>query len=121
MIAKSKYIKISPWKLRPIVDSIRGWSLDKSLAYLNAHMTKRVKPILKTLNSAYANAKNLHKEIDSPEMLVVKRIFVDQGPVLKYFKPAAMGRAAVQRRRMSHISVELETVQSHAKKQASVK
>jgi len=115
VIARSKYIKISPWKLRPIVDGIRGRSLGKSLALLNAHMTKRVKPIIKALNSAYANAKNKNKEIDSPDMLVIKKIFIDQGPVLKYFKPAAMGRASVQRRRLSHISVELETVKEAGK------
>jgi large subunit ribosomal protein L22 len=78
-------------------------------------MTKRVKPILKTLHSAYANAKQLNKDIDSPDMLFVKSIFVDQGPTLKYYKPAAMGRAAVQRRRLSHITVELGKVGSDKK------
>ncbi|MBU1007478.1 50S ribosomal protein L22 [Candidatus Dependentiae bacterium] len=106
--AEGKYIRISPYKLRPIADVIRGKSLAESQAYLKAHMTKRVKPILKVLDSAYANAKNLHKEVDSPEMLMIKKIAVDQGPVLKYYKPAAMGRAAVQRRRLSHVTVVLE-------------
>jgi len=106
--AEGKYIRISPYKLRPIADVVRGKSLAESQAYLKAHMTKKVRSILKVLDSAYANARNLHKDIDSPEMLVVKKIFVDQGPVFKYYTPAAMGRAAVQRRRLSHITVILE-------------
>ena len=113
-IAKSKFVRVSPYKLRPLVDVIRGKSVAESQAYLRAHMTKRVKPILKALDSAYANAKNLNKETEgagrslSPETLIVKRIFVDQGPTIKYYKPAAMGRAAVQRKRLSHITVILD-------------
>jgi large subunit ribosomal protein L22 len=106
--AKSKYVRVSPYKLRPIVDVIRGKSVSQSLAYLKTHMTKRVRPIIKVIDSAYANAKNLHKDVDSPDLFVVKKIFVDQGPVLKYYTPAAMGRAAVQRKRLSHITVVLE-------------
>jgi large subunit ribosomal protein L22 len=106
--AKSKYIRISPFKLRPTVDLLRGKSLAESLAYLQAHMNRRACPILKVLNSAYANAKNLHKDIDSAESLIVKTIKVDQGPMLKYFTPSAMGKAAPQKKRLSHISVILE-------------
>jgi large subunit ribosomal protein L22 len=65
-------------------------------------------PVIKVLESAYANAQNLSDEKIAPEAIMVKRIFVDQGPVLKYYKPAAMGRAAVQRRRLSQITVVLE-------------
>jgi len=108
MRAVSKNVRVSPFKLRPIVALIRGKSLIESIAYLQAHMTKRVMPILKVVSSAYANARNLHDDIDSPESLVVKKIFVDQGPVLKYYKPAAMGRATGQKRRLSHITVVLE-------------
>jgi len=109
--AKSKYVRVSPYKLRPLVDVIRGKSLAESLAYLRTNMTKRVKPILKVLDSAYANAKNVHKQEGGPEGFVIKRIFVDQGPVVKYFTPAAMGRAAMQRKRLSQITVVLEKIQ----------
>ena len=106
--AKSKYVRVSPYKLRPIVDVIRGKSVSESQAYLKTHMTKRVMPILKVLNSAYANAKNLQQDAGGPETFVIKKIFVDQGPVLKYYTPAAMGRAAMQRKRLSQITVVLE-------------
>ena len=107
--AKSKYVRVSPYKLRPIVDLIRGKSLIESQAYLKTHMTQRTKPILKVIDSAYANAKDLYKDAGGPEDFVVKRIFVDQGPVMKYHTPAAMGRASIQRRRMSQITVVLES------------
>ena len=107
-ISKSKFIRISPYKLRLIIDLLRGKSVAASQAYLRAHMTKRAQPILKAIDSAFANAKNLHKDVDSPDKVIVKKIFVDEGPVVKYFKPAAMGRAAVQRKRMSHITVVLD-------------
>lgn len=106
--AKSKYLRVSPYKLRPIVDVIRGKSLDQSLAYLKTHMTKRVKPIVKVLESAFANARDLGENSVSAQDLVVKEVCVDQGPVLKYYKPAAMGRAATQRKRLSQITVVLE-------------
>lgn len=108
--AKSKYVRVSPYKLRPIVDVIRGKSLAQSQAYLKTHLTKRVGPIIKVLESAYANVQNVSESKIVPEELVVKKIFVDQGPVLRYYKPAAMGRAAVQRKRLSQITVVLEKV-----------
>lgn len=110
--ATSKNVRVSPYKLRPIVDGLRGKSLAHSLAYLQVHMTQRMRPIVKVLKSAYANALDKDKEAGSPELFTVKRIFVDQGPTLKYYKPAAMGRAAIQRRRLSHITVVLEKMDS---------
>ena len=62
-------------------------------------------PLKKVLESAIANAKD-RSDIDLSD-LRIKEIKVDQGPVFKYFKPGAMGRANVQRKRQSHISVTL--------------
>jgi len=47
-----------------------------------------------------------------PEKLAIKEIRVDQGPSIRYFKPGAMGRAAVQKRRMSHMKVIVESVET---------
>lgn len=106
--AKSKYIRVSPYKLRPIVNIIRGCSVDKALARLQTTALKRVVPIKKTLLSAYSNGKNLlSSEVPMSEFLI-KEIRVDQGPVIKYYKPAAMGRASTQRKRLSHIQIVLE-------------
>lgn len=106
--AKSKYIRVSPYKLRPVVDVIRGYSVDKALAWLQTTALKRVIPVQKTLLSAYSNGKNiLAKEVPMNEFFI-KEIKVDQGPVVKYHKPGAMGRASIQRRRSSHLQIILE-------------
>jgi len=105
--AKAKYIKISPYKLRPIVDVIRGKRIDQALAWLKTYAVKRVVPIQKVLISAYSNARDIHKNTVSIEALFIKEIKVDQGPVMKYYKPTAMGRSAAQKKRTSHIEVVL--------------
>lgn len=105
--AKSKYIRVSPYKLRPIIDVIRGQRVDKAFAWLGTCSVKRVRPILKALMSAYANAKDLHSGKADMGSLYIKEIKVGQGPTMKYYKPAAMGRAAIQRKRMSHLEIVL--------------
>ena len=104
--AKSKYIRISPYKLRPFVNVIRGYSVEHALAWLRTCSVKRVQPLMKTLFSAYSNARNLNPDLSAGVM--IKDIRVDPGPIIKYFKPAAMGRASIQRKRLSHIEVVLE-------------
>ena len=106
--AKSKYIRISPYKLRPFVDVIRGSSVDKAMAWLKTCAVRRAKPIEKALASAYANAKNLHPEIVSMQEVIIKEVRVDQGPIIRYFKPGAQGRANLQRKRLCHIGVTLK-------------
>jgi len=105
--AKSKYIRTSPYKLRPIADVIRGGTVQKALAWLQACSLKRAQSIEKTLFSAYSNARQDNQKISMND-LYIKEIKIDQGPVFKYFKPAAMGRASVQRRKLSHIEIILD-------------
>jgi len=116
--AKSKHVRVSPYKLRPLVDAIRGKSFRESQAFLKTQMTKRTKPVLKVLESAYANAKAGNGSKAEPEQVMIKEIFVDQGPTIKYYKPAAMGRASIQRRRLSTITVILETDRKQGEKKA---
>jgi len=108
--AVSKYVQISPYKLRPVADVIRGKTVENALAWLKTSLTRRVEPIYKAVSSAYANARNLYPDINSGKELSIKLIKIDQGPILKYFKPSAQGRAAPMRRRLSHIEVILERV-----------
>ena len=114
--AKDKYIRVSPYKLRPFVDVIRGYPVDKALAWLKTCAVKRARPIIKTLYSAYCNGKNLQPEITSMNELFIKEIQVDQGPVIKYHKPGAMGRASIQRKRLSHLKIVLEKKEKIKKK-----
>jgi len=106
--AKARNIHCSPCKLRPIVDAIRGKNVGYALNVLVTTPLKKVQPIKKLIDSAAANAKNL-KNFE-PLDLIIKDIRVDEGPMFRYFKPGAMGRAEVQRRRFSHISVVLEPI-----------
>jgi large subunit ribosomal protein L22 len=105
-VARSKFVRYSPYKLRPLADLVRGKNVRTALDWLQAHENKRVTPLKKVLESAAANAKQL-KDLKSEE-LFVKEIRVDQGPIFRYFKPGAMGRASVLRKRFSHLSVILE-------------
>ncbi|MCF7899042.1 50S ribosomal protein L22 [Candidatus Babeliales bacterium] len=105
--AISKYVRVSPYKLRPFVDVVRGYSVDRALAWLQNCEIKRVRPIIKTIFSAYSNGKNTQTDISSMQDLLIKEIRIDQGPIIKYFKPGAMGKANIQRKRLSHIQVEL--------------
>lgn len=103
--AKARHIRVSPFKLRPVVDVIRGKSADYALQWLSAQALKKVVPVKKLLESAIANAKD-RADVESSN-LMIGEIKVDQGPVFKYFKPGAMGRAKVQRKRLSHITITL--------------
>ncbi|MEX0939994.1 MAG: 50S ribosomal protein L22 [Candidatus Babeliales bacterium] len=106
-VAKTKFIRYSPYKLRPIADFVRGKNVKNALDWLYAHENQRVTPLKKMIESAVANAKYL-KDIRS-EDLYIKELRVDQGPTFKYFKPGAMGRATILRKRFSHLSVTLES------------
>lgn len=104
--AKGKYLKISPKKLRLVVDLIRGRDAVEALDYLKFVPKKASLLIAKVLKSAIVNAEhnfNLKKE-----NLFIKRIFVDQGTVLKRWQSRAFGRAAEIRKKSSHLSVVLE-------------
>lgn len=103
--AKSKYIRISPFKLRPIIDVIRGKRVDEALVWLDTCSMKKIVPVKKTLISAFSNAKNSNPKAAELEKMFIKEIKVDQGPVIKYYKPAAMGRASIQKKRLSHLNV----------------
>jgi len=105
--AISKNVKISPKKLRIYADSIRGKNLARAYNWLKVNEIKRTIPIAKTILSAYHNAKQSDQSITDMSQLVIAQIRIDQGPTVRYFKPTAMGRACPQRRRMSHISVEV--------------
>lgn len=106
-IAKAKFVRYSPYKLRPLADVVRGKNIPYALGWLSTHQTKRVSPLKKVIESAVANAKQL-KDL-SAEDLFIKELRVDQGPMFRYFKPGAMGRAVILRKRFSHLSVILES------------
>lgn len=106
--AVAKYVKKSPYKLRPLADVIRGKNVAFALDWLSVYPAKKRQFIQKVIASAVANAKDLSDL--SAEQLYVSEIKVDQGPTYKYYKPAAQGRSKVLRKRQSHVTVMLEEV-----------
>lgn len=109
--ASAKYIKRSPYKLRTIVDVIRGKNAAYALGWLQVYGLDKSLPIKKLLDSAIANAQHQQDDI-TPQDLVIEEIRVDQGPAYKYFKPSAMGRSAVLRKRLSHMMIVLKQVET---------
>jgi large subunit ribosomal protein L22 len=104
--AVAKYIRMSPQKVRLVVDLIRGKSVDEAKKILMFTRKNAALAIDKVLKSALANAKQ-NPNIDE-NILFVKEIFVDQGPSLKRWRARAQGRAASIKKRMSHITVVLD-------------
>jgi len=107
MIATSKghYLRVSPTKVRLILDLIRGKSVPVAVSILT-HLNKPTKEkIVKVLNSAIANAKQKGLTEDR---LFVSKITADQGPVWKRFRAASMGRASEILKKTTHITIELD-------------
>jgi large subunit ribosomal protein L22 len=101
--AVAKFIRISPTKVRQVADLIRGKDIREALAILRYTPKGASLPISKVVKSAVANAEHNY-EMNS-DKLYISKIFVDQGPTLKRFRPRAMGRADRIRKRTSHITV----------------
>ena len=107
--AKAKDVPFSPYKLRVYADVIRGKDADYALHWLKTQSVRRAVPLQKAIESAVANAHNL-QALSKKELKIVE-IRIDQGRIVHYFKPGAMGRANPQRKRFSHISVIVGTKQ----------
>lgn len=104
--AEAKYIRISPTKVRPVVPLVKNSTVKEALSRLMSVNTKGALLLLKVLKSAIANAKNKGYQ---EEGLSLERIVINPGPALKRYRAASFGRAAIIRKRTSHIIVELDT------------
>jgi|TARA_B100000513_G_C11888510_1_gene181575 large subunit ribosomal protein L22 len=101
--AVSKYIRMSPSKVRRVLQQIQGKSYKEALILLEFMPYASCEPIIKVLRSAAANARN-NMNLDETE-LVVKSAFADQGPIMKRFRPRAQGRAYRILKATSHITI----------------
>ena len=101
--AIAKYIRMSPFKVRRVLDQIRGRQYREALIILEFMPYRSCEPILKTLRSAVANAE--HNNGLDPATLVISQAFADGGPVLKHYRPRAQGRAYQIRKPTCHITV----------------
>jgi large subunit ribosomal protein L22 len=98
----------SPYKMRLVIDEIRGKDVNTALNYLAFSKKHAAKQIEKVLRSAVANAES-HARSDNESLdvdtLFVKHAIVNEGPKLKRFTPAAMGRATPIQKRTSHVEI----------------
>jgi large subunit ribosomal protein L22 len=106
--AVAKYIRISPTKVRLLVNLIRGKSVRDAKAIIETTPKAASEPVLKLLNSAVANAEN-NLELNR-DNLYVAETYVDQGPTLKRYQAGSRGRAMPQLKRSSHITIILDEV-----------
>ena len=106
--ATQRSTRQSPYKMRLVIDEIRGKSVNDALAYLQFSKKHAARQIEKTLRSAVANAEHLARENSTPldvDALYVKHAVVNEGQKLKRFTPAAMGRATPIQKRTSHVEI----------------
>lgn len=107
--AAAKYVRISPRKIRLIINQVRGKKVGDALNVLSFAPQKGARILKKLVNSAVANAEeNSGVDVDS---LYIKRIYADEGPTLKRWRPRARGRATRIRKRVSHLTVILDEKQ----------
>lgn len=106
VFATAKHVRMSPRKVRLVVDSVRGKSVNQALGELQILRKAAALPVAKVIRSAAANAENNFNM--SPEELYIVRITADEGPTLKRFKPRARGRAGKILKRTTHITAVVD-------------
>ena len=105
-VASHRFARISPRKVRPLADMIRGKFADDALDILRFQPQRGTRMLEKVLKSALGNAEDLRAT--SVDGLIVSEARVDPGPMFKRVQPRARGTAFIVRKRMSHIHVALD-------------
>ena len=106
--ATQRSARQSPYKMRLVIDEIRGKNVNDALSYLQFSKKHAARQIEKTLRSAVANAEYQSREGNTNldvDQLYIARAVVNEGPKLKRFTPAAMGRATPVQKRTSHVEI----------------
>ncbi len=101
--ATARYVRQSPFKVRRVLDLVRGLPVDEARVVLEFTNRRATEPIMKTLNSAVANAEH-NLALDADE-LFVSEAYANEGPTLKRYRPRARGRATQIRKRTCHITI----------------
>jgi large subunit ribosomal protein L22 len=106
-LAKARFVRLSPQKVRRVVALIRGKTVDTALRILEFLPNRPAKIVLEVIRSAQANFSQKERGKHKPEELWIRKVYVDEGPRLVRWRAAARGRAVRIRRRYSHITVEI--------------
>lgn len=106
--AVSKYVRMSPRKLRRVAELIKGESVNRALDILEFTPKAASRALYRTLKSAASNAIAAEGTAKvKVENLFVKKVTVDGGPIWKRIRPVGMGRAYLIRKRTAHIGITL--------------
>ena len=103
-VAKARHLRQSPYKLRQVLDIVRGKNVNEAINTLRYTNKKAARIILQTLNSAIANL-STNDEAYDVDNFYVKTAYVDGGPMMKRWRAAAMGRAVRILKRTSHLTI----------------
>lgn len=102
----ARFVRISPRKVRLLMDQVRGRQVGEALNLLSFAPQRGARILKKLIGSAVANAEqNAGVDVDS---LYIMKIYADEGPTLKRWRPRALGRATRIKKRTSHLTVVLE-------------
>ena len=111
----------SPYKMRLVIDQVRGKRVNEALSLLKFSKKLAAKQIEKVLKSAVANAEQAARASSEPldvDDLFITKAIVNEGPKLKRFMPAAMGRATPIKKRTSHVEIAVADQQAPKRKKA---
>ncbi|MCD4693592.1 MAG: 50S ribosomal protein L22 [Calditrichales bacterium] len=108
-IAKTKHLRMSPRKMRRVLNLIRGMDVEEAVTMLHYMRKNAAEPLAKTIHAAFANlgSKEEGERIDMKDVYI-KTAYVNSGPTLKRFRPMSMGRAGKIRKRTSHVTIVVE-------------
>jgi len=112
--ASARFIRVSPRKVRQVVDVLRGKGVNEAFAILSNINKGAAVYVEEILQSAVSNALRKQTELSPPD-LYISKFTVDGGPTMVRYRAASMGRATMIRRRTSHLNIELEIKESAKK------
>ena len=108
------YLHIAPRKARLVADLVRGKTAEEAQTILAFTVKRACEPMLKLLNSALTNAKNI-KNVPASDLFISK-ITVDEGPAGKRVLPKSRGRGEIIKKKTSHVTLVLDVKREEVKK-----
>ncbi len=110
--AKGRKLRISPFKMRKVINKVRGKTVNDALFVLKTLPNKGARMAYKVIFSAASNFKNKFPELGNTA-LKIDAIFADQAPILRRMMPRARGRADILRKQSCHLSVVLSEIEQN--------
>ena len=110
---KAKYVRSGARKLRLLRALILGKDTEKAVQIMKVTARRGAEPVAKAIRSAVADARQQNAAATA---WIIKNLIIDEGPRLKRFRAAPMGRGVMIKRRMSHITVTVEDIPTEGKK-----